>query len=166
MIAAKANLALFCGEETGSSLVEFALSATVFTMTLFGVMGAAFALYVDHYVDAAARDGARYAMVRGSTWTGISCASTHALQCAATATDVTNYVKAVTPAGFPLTSLKVNATWPGTTPSGSSCDSTQGANSPQCTVAVQVSYSVHLLVPFLSRPDLTLSSTSKVAVSQ
>ena len=156
----------FLHEEAGSSLVEFALSATVFTMTLFGVLGAAFALYVDHYVDAAARDGARYAMVRGSTWTGTSCASTQTLQCAATAANITSYIKAVTPAGFPLSNLKVNTTWPGSTPSGSSCDTTQGADSPGCTVAVQVSYSVHLLVPFVSKPDLTLSSTAKVAVAQ
>ena len=137
-----------------------------FSLALFGVFGAAFALYLDHYVGQVAHDGARYAMVRGSSWAGVSCTTAQTLQCDATSANVTSYLKANSPAGFPLTNLAVLTTWPGSTPSGSSCDTTQGANSPQCTVKVQVSYSFMLPVPFLTKRSLTVASSSQVAIAQ
>jgi Flp pilus assembly protein TadG len=54
-------------DETGSSLVEFALSSTVLLMAIFGVLDCSCALYADHYVANAAREATRYAMVRGSS---------------------------------------------------------------------------------------------------
>ena len=53
--------------EAGGTLVEFALSATILLTLVFGVMAMCMALYIYHFVSDAAREGARYAMVRGSS---------------------------------------------------------------------------------------------------
>ncbi len=63
---AGAQLLWRSSDERGSSAVEFALSAAVLFMLMFGVMLMCLALYSYHFVAEAAREGTRYEMVRGS----------------------------------------------------------------------------------------------------
>ena len=58
--------------ECGASLVEFALSVMVMLTFILGVMTMCTALYSYHFVAEAAREGARYAIVRGSGCTTYS----------------------------------------------------------------------------------------------
>lgn len=58
----------FCNkEERGSTLVEFAIGATVFLTVMFGVLEFGRALWVHNALADAARRGARYAVSHAST---------------------------------------------------------------------------------------------------
>jgi len=154
-------------DETGSELVEFAFSICIVLACMFGILYVSLALYADHFVANAAKEGARYAMVRGSSWGGSACTSTSAYSCTATNTDVNNFVKSILTPGLADSDLKVNASWPGTTPSGSTCDTTNGDNSPYCVVEVKVSYSfASSLLPFIPEKTLAFSSTSIVPITE
>ena len=51
--------------ERGSTLVEFALVLIVLMVMMFGIIDFARALYTYHFVANVAREGTRYAIVRG-----------------------------------------------------------------------------------------------------
>jgi hypothetical protein len=53
--------------EHGAGLVEMALSIAVLLSLVLGIMELSLALYTFHFISEAARDGARYAIVRGSS---------------------------------------------------------------------------------------------------
>ena len=154
------------GDSSGSGLLELALTASIVLMCLIGVLDGARAVYIGHYVGNAARDATRYAMVRGSTWNGTSCASVTAYSCNATASDVTRYVQNQTPSGMSVTGLNVATVWTGLTPSGQTCDTSLGKNSPTCVVQVTVSYNFSFMVPFITRHALVLKSTAAVAIAR
>jgi Flp pilus assembly protein TadG len=153
-------------EELGANLVEFALSVSIVLTSIFAVLYFSMALYADHFVANAAKDAARYAMVRGSSWNGATCATTFSYNCTATSTNVTNYVDSTVPPGLATSDLTVTTSWPGTNPSGAACDTTDGNNSPYCAVSVDVSYSLSWPLPFLPQNALVLSSTSSVAITE
>ncbi|ADW70655.1 TadE/TadG family type IV pilus assembly protein [Granulicella tundricola] len=153
-------------DEVGSELIEFSVSAGVLMMIIFGIMDCSRALYAYHFVAGAARDATRYAAVRGATWSGALCLLSTSFQCAATSSDVTSYVKSITPIGLTTGSLTVLTTWPGTTATGVSCNALGIYNSPGCMVNVKVVYTFSFVLPFLPKNALTLASTSKVMITQ
>ena len=55
-------------QETGATLVEFALASTLLFLCIFAILDCSRALYADHFVRYGAEEAARYAMVRGATW--------------------------------------------------------------------------------------------------
>ena len=116
------NCKRFWSDESGSELLEFGVCAAIIFSVIFGIMECSQALYVDHYLAYAAREATRYAMVRGSTWKGIGCATTSSFSCDATAGDIANLVNSLAPSGVDVASLSVTTTWPGTTPT-TSCSS-------------------------------------------
>lgn len=132
--------------ERGSALVEFAAVFTVLFTFLFAIMDLSRALYTYHFVADAAREGTRYAMVRGSTCTSWTTA------CPAAASDIQTYLKNV-PAGINPASLTATTTW---TPN----------NSPGSVVQVQVQYSFQPIFPFIPKTALVMTSTSQVVISQ
>jgi Flp pilus assembly protein TadG len=159
----------FSADESGQSLVEFALTASLVLMAMFGIIDCSRALYAYHFVSYAARDATRYAMVRGSTWGSSTCGSTAIFQCKASSANIQSFVQSITPLGIDSgTPLTVTTTWPGTGPSGAagSCGTTAGNNSPGCMVAVKVSYSFNYVLPYLPSTTLALTSTSKVVIAQ
>ena len=111
--------------ERGSSSVEFALSLTLLLTLVFGVLIMCLALYTYHFVAEAAREGARYAMVRGSsctTYSGFSSA------CPVTSAQVQTYVRDLGFPGISSSKMTVTTTWPTT---GSACTpSTSPCNNP------------------------------------
>ena len=153
-------------DESGGELVEFAVCAVILFMMIFGIVDCSRALYSYHYVAGAARDATRYASVRGATWTSSLCLLTSTYQCAATSTDVTNYVKSTTPLGFSTSNLMVTTTWPGTTATGADCSLLNINNSAGCMVNVTVAYSFNFVLPFLPRNALVMTSTSKLTITQ
>ena len=58
-------------DESGSALVEFALSAVLLIIMLFGIIEFGFALYSYQFVNEVAREMSRYAIVRGSQCTAM-----------------------------------------------------------------------------------------------
>jgi Flp pilus assembly protein TadG len=153
-------------EECGSELVEFALCGSLLLTILFGLMGCSLALYSYHYCAQMAREATRYASVRGSTWTGTTCATTTTYACAATAANITSFVTSITPLGFTAANLSVATTWPGKTATGAVCNTANGTNSPGCIVTVKVTYTFSYSMPFMSQTPLTLSSTSNLIITQ
>src|SRR5690242_13337603 len=85
--------------ERGSTMVEGALCLMVFLMMIFGIMDFGRAVFAYNSISWAAREGARYAMVRGSS-------SGHQV----TATDVKNYVLSRT-VGMVSSDIGVNTSW-------------------------------------------------------
>ena len=151
-------------DESGIGLIESALASMVVLTVIFGIMDGSRAVYADHYVANAAQEASRYAMVRGATWGGSSCSATGGYSCTATAADVTNYVKSVTPMGFAANNLAVNSNWSGTGLDGSTCSASNPAQG--CVVSVQVNYAFNFVLPLLPANTLVLTSTSSMTVQQ
>lgn len=145
------------GEE-GSVMLEFVLMAMCFLTILFGLLDFGRALYTYNYVSYAARDGARFAIVRGS-----SCTS-FATDCptSTSGSGVSTYLKTVTlPPAINDNNLTVTATWPGGNPG---C--TGAVNSPGCIVRVNVKYTFSFIIPFIPKITSLMSSTSQMVISQ
>jgi Flp pilus assembly protein TadG len=152
--------------ESGSTLVEFAFSATILLTMVFGVIECSAAIYINNFVQNAAQQGVRYAMVRGSSWPGGDCASYSSFSCIASEADVTSFIQSSLPPGVQVANLQVTTTWPGTDPSGIGCDNIDGDNSPTCIVTVKVNYSFNFLIPFVRMNLATLSGTASQTIMQ
>jgi Flp pilus assembly protein TadG len=140
------------GEE-GQTIVESAFSMLILLMTVLGIMDLGLALYSYDFVADAAREGARYAIVHGSTCVG----------CVATQSSVETYVKSLGLGGIRPADLTVTTTWPDTsscTPSASPCNN-RGNN-----VVVTVNYVFRLNIPLIPSSSLNLSSTSESIIAQ
>jgi len=132
--------------ERGAALLEFAAIFTVLFMFLFAIMDLSRALYAYEWAANAAREGTRYAMVRGS-----SCNSWPSA-CPASASDIQAYLRNV-PAGINPQAVTVTTTW---TPD----------NNPGSLVQVQVQYSFQPIFPLIPKSALVMTSTSQVVISQ
>jgi Flp pilus assembly protein TadG len=156
--------------QRGAVLVEFALASVVFLGMILGIYEMFLGLYTYHCISESAREGTRYAIVRGSS----SCINTPGLaNCNATAAEVQSYVQGLAFPGIDtVNSMTVTvswltvstaqpATWSACTPGGSvTC------NLPGNLVKVQVQYAFPLSLPFFSSNPLNLSSTSQMAIAQ
>lgn len=160
------RIALLRDDASGSSLVELALSMGIVLLLIFGILEVCRAFYVDHYIGYAARDGARYAMVRGSTWSGAACGDTSTFSCTATAADVQKYVRTLAPPGVDVSQVAVTTTWSGGSASGGGCINVNGNNSPGCAVAVSVSYNFQFLLPLLPANLIAMNSSSSGTIAQ
>jgi Flp pilus assembly protein TadG len=140
------------------------MSTIIMLVFIFGVMETGFALYSYHFISEAAREGTRYAIVRGST-AGAACASYNSAACKASTTDVTNYVKNIGFPGINPSDLTVNPVW-SVYPKGTSCPVTPPCNSPGNQIAVTVQYNFHLNVPFIPPKTYALSSTAAMIIQQ
>ncbi len=150
-------------DETGSTLVEFAISAILLFTLIFGILDGSRALYVDHFVANAAQEGARYAMVRGASWSA-SCSATVAYNCNASSANIATFVQSIATAGVAKANITTTATWPGTNAAGASCTSGSTKNIAGCAVKVIVTYPFSFVVPLLPLKTLSLSSTSQVTI--
>lgn len=157
--------ALFQHQE-GSSLVETAISFTVLSAMMIGIMQTSIALYTYHFTAEAARLATRYAIVRGST----SCANTPALSnCGVTAAQITSYVQGLSFPGIKGSKVSVTPTWcpanSGTPATWGTC-SASASNAPGNLVKVVVTYPLVYHVPFSSNLSLNVGSTSQMVISQ
>lgn len=158
-------------EERGSALVEFAMTAPLLIFLILAVLQGMFAMYAYHFTAYAAQQGARFAMVRGATWSanitsycGTSAPPnfTMAYDCEAQSSDIQNFVKGL--GAISPTNLTVNTSWPGLNPDGttSGCAKT---NSKGCLVKVTANYTFNF-VPFLPFTGLKMSATSEKVILQ
>ena len=164
-----------CGDE-GSNLVETAISTSIVLALLFGVFDMSLCFYTYHYVSDAAREGARYAVVRGST----ACANTPNLDVCeagdaggATEADIASYVQGQ---GYPGIDAQKNMTvktytcpsangavrWPALP----NCPEGIASNAPGDLVKVQVTYNFPLSIPFWKQTTLKVTSTSSMPIQQ
>lgn len=146
--------------EHGSTLVETALSLVVLLTVALGVMEMSLALYTYHFISDAAREGTRYAIVRGS-----SCpASLSGCPAAGSSVDVQTYVRGLGFPGITPNLMTATTTFPTT---GASCTpQATPCNNPGNLVRVVVVYQFPLSIPFLAARTLRMSSTSQMVISQ
>ncbi len=144
--------------ERGSSSVEFALGASLLFMVVFGIIAMMFALYSYNVVSESAREGTRYAIVRGS-------ACHFATACPAQASDIQAYVKNLGFPGINPNKLTAATAW-AAYPAGGACTPNAGCNNPGNQVTVTVSYSFPVVIPFVPNRTLSMSSTAAMVISQ
>jgi Flp pilus assembly protein TadG len=120
-------------------LVECALCLTIFLMILFGSIDFGRMVFAYNFCSYAAREATRYAIVRGTVN-------------ATTSSAITSFVKHEA-AGLDGSAITVTSTW---TP-----DHTPGS-----TIQVKVSYTFKPIAPYMPAGTFTLSSTSKMLISQ
>ena len=146
--------------DAGTALVEFAISASVLLMLVFGIIEMSYALYTYNYVSDAARVATRYAVVRGSGCTGMP-------DCGITAAELQTYIQGIAYPGIKPGSLTATTTW---LSASSSQPTTWTAcagqcNSPGNAVEIQVTYAFPLFLPFWKSTSLSLKSTSQMVIS-
>ena len=137
-------------------MAEFAMLAPLILLMIFAIIDFATAIYTYSEVSYAANAGARWASVRGSTYSCSTCTPTGP----AAQSDISTYVQGMAawldPAGAPT----VTVTWiPNSCASGTN-------NCPGSNVQVQVQYNFPLSVPFFNPVTLQLSATSQMVISQ
>ncbi len=140
--------------ERGASLPETAIVMTVLLALIFGIMEFGRVMYTYAFVAQLARQGARWAIVRGSQCTVLD-------HCNAQSSDVQNYVRSLSVGGTDPNKINVTATWP-----QSQCPPGSSGNAPGCVVSVNVSYQYKFLAPFVSTGSMNMSSTSQMVISQ
>ena len=174
-IARFASTLVRCGfvrEEEGRALIETVLAMTfILFPTLFGCFTVCYAQYMANFMSSAAREGARWAAVRGSQCSTNTPSQTH---CGATATDIQNYLQS---SGYPgANGLTVTATWLTatstttnnvTTTSWSACGTTSACKKPGNIVQVTTSYTFNFPFTRWARSNLTsYGSTASMIVAQ
>ena len=143
----------------GQVLVETALCLLLLFGLLSGLMWFALTIYEYHSISQTAREGSRWAAVRGSA----SCTTTHVDHCNASATDIANYVAGL---GYShITASNVTVSWC-TPPLGGTAGtcSTTTKNDPGNLVQVQVTYSTTLITPMVSSKAITIGRTSAITM--
>lgn len=151
--------------ELGATLVETALAITLLLTFVVGIMEGSLALYSYHFISNAAREGVRYAIVRGGTWsntTATACTTYASAGCTATSTNVSDYVTSLAFPGINPANLKVTTNWYSTFGGTSNV----AYNTPSNIVQVQVQYKFPLRVPFVPQATWTMSSQSEMEISQ
>ncbi|MDE3105882.1 MAG: pilus assembly protein [Acidobacteriota bacterium] len=142
----------------GAALVESVLSIILLVTMIFGITELGFALYTYHYIAFAAREGTRYAIVRGS-----AC-NTFTTACPASTTQIQNYVLSLNYPGIDTTKMLVTASFPTT---GSNCTpSVSPCNNPGNVVKVVVTYQFPLASIFIPSATLPITTTSQMVISQ
>jgi Flp pilus assembly protein TadG len=148
------------GQNEGSALVEMGLVCGILFAMLFGIIEFSLALYTYNYVSDAARDGSRYAIVRGSSCSVLT-------NCNATAAQIQSYVQSLGYPGMNSANTTVTTTWysPSTTSplTWTLCGTT--CNAPGDAVRVKVVYSFPLSIPFVPKSTLSLQSTSQMVIA-
>lgn len=151
---------LFFRGDSGVMTVEFAITSTVLMMTVFGIIQACLALYAYNFVSDVARVATRYAVVRGSSCTGMS-------DCGITAAAIQTYVRGEIYPGINASSLTASTTWlsaSSTQPTTWTACASQ-CNAPGNAVQVQVTYAVPIFLPYWKKGTINVTSTSQMVIS-
>jgi Flp pilus assembly protein TadG len=125
----------------GQSAVEFAMVIPGVLLLALAITNFAMVINAYNFVCSGARDGTRYAAVRGATSPNPASSS-----------DIRTFVLSEA-AGLDPSQLTVATTW---TPD----------NQPNSTVAVQVQYNFQFQIPFVTLSPVSLTSNSQLVISQ
>lgn len=146
--------------ERGSAMVETAFVMTALLTVLFGIVDFGRALYTYSFVAQLAREGSRWAIVRGSTCTVLD-------HCPAQSgtTDIQPYIQGLSEGATTASSIHAFLSFPSSAGCASGA-SGSGTNAPGCVASVTVSYPFSFMLPFLPKGLFTMSSTSQMVISQ
>jgi Flp pilus assembly protein TadG len=169
--------------EEGATLVEIAISVSILFAMLFGFIEVSLALYNYHFVSDAAREGTRFAMVRGSNCTAnvsnAYCSPTANSGTGATNADIQAYIQGL---GFPFAkdlttstkwySTSTNSPSPSTPQTWTACGNQCNAPGNMVQVTVTNNYGLPLpkfaggLLGSWSHSVIRISSTSSMVIAQ
>ena len=152
-------------DEEGQSIVEMAMSLTILFSFIFGVWEVGLALYSYHFVSEAAREGTRYAIVRGSSAGAANCTAPGPPTCIAQTADIQTYVKYLGFPGINPGRMTVTPSW-SAYPTGASCTPSAACNNPGNLVTVKVQYNFPVIVPFVPNHTYSMSSQSAMVIAQ
>jgi hypothetical protein len=150
--------------EQGSALLETALSTLMLFTFIFAMMEASLAAYSYYAISQYAREGTRYAMVRGASW-GTNCTAPGPPVCIAQTADIQTYVKGL---GFPAINpgnMTVTPVWTAYA-RGQTCPTVGPCNSVGNLVTITVQYNFPISLPFVSSTGIAMSSQSAMIISQ
>jgi Flp pilus assembly protein TadG len=139
-------------DEEGGSMIEMALTFTGLMTFVMALMEICILFYTFGMISECAREGTRWASVRGST-----CQTSSSTSCTATIASIQNYVLAL---GYPNPgggALNVTASWPGP-PTNS--------NAPGSPVKVDIKYTFPIRFPFVPKNSLALETYSQMYILQ
>jgi Flp pilus assembly protein TadG len=134
--------------ERGSALVEMAVVMAVLLMIMFGIIDFGRAFYTYSFVANAAREGARWAIVRGS-----KCTQLDHCPAASGTSDIQPYVQSLSEGATNPSKISATLAFTG-------C-----GNAPGCVAEVTVQYPFKFMLPFLPSAGMTMSSTSEMVIS-
>jgi Flp pilus assembly protein TadG len=167
--------------EAGGTLLETAFSLLILLTVIFGIAEVSLALYSYHYVSNAAREGARYAIVRGSTWEtapwnsngeGGACATdTNPGGCTASTAQIASYVSKLGFPGINITAGDVCVEYFTSVPTSpaTTCSANSSPNGYGNVVLVKVTYNFNFGLPFMHGANsftYPLTSTAQMVIAQ
>jgi Flp pilus assembly protein TadG len=139
--------------ERGTTLLETVILIGVLLSIVFGMIDFGRAMYTYAFIAQIARQGARWAIVRGAQCSVLD-------NCNAGQAQIQNYVRTLSEGVTNSSAIVVAATWP-------SCPPGNSGNSPGCVVSVNVTYPfTFVLKPFLPNVTINMSSTSRMVIAQ
>lgn len=146
--------------DQGSTLVEMALSSAVLLTAMVGILQLSLMLYCYHFLSFAAREGARYAIVRGSDsclTAGVSMSNISDCN-DTTGAGIVSHVQSLNFPGINWARCTpanpcVFVSWP------------KGVNTPGSPVRVQIKYPYTLIVPWFRPLSVPISSTSQMLIA-
>jgi Flp pilus assembly protein TadG len=141
-------------------MVETAIVMSLILLVMFGIIDFGRALYTYHLVENAAREGSRWAMVRGTYCTPRGSPPD---ECPATAADIQTYVQSVSPL-LDTNSMTVTPTW-GTTPASNGATCNGVSHGVGCEVTVSVTYQFNFLLPMMPG-GFQMAAASQASISQ
>lgn len=151
--------------ERGTGSVEFAASAIVLFMLIFGVVGVTMAMYTYEVVNEYARDASRYAIVHGegcvAAINGNSCSIGTG---SAANTALKTYLNHEIFPGINGNNLSVATTY-AKGPGESACNATN-CNGTGDKVTITVSYPFLYNIPFVPSRSFTMNGASTMIISQ
>jgi len=138
--------------QRGASLPETAIVIGVLLAMVFGIFDFGRAMYTYAFVAQIAREGARWASVRGSQCSLLN-------NCNAGEAQIQAFVQSLSEGLTNPNNVQVAATWP-------ACPPGLSGKTPGCTVAVSVKYPFAFLTGILPGATILMSSTSQMVISQ
>jgi TadE-like protein len=150
------------GEE-GSAIMETAMSSIILLTFMFGVIETGFMLYSYHFISEAAREGTRYAIVRGSLAGPLPCSAPGPPTCIAQSADIQTYVTGLGFPGINPGNMTVTPVWSAFA-KGASCPAAGPCNSPGNLITIQIQYAFPLNIPFIPAHTYTMSSTAAMII--
>ena len=171
--------------EEGASLVEMAIAASIYLSLFFGIIEICLALYAYNFVSDAAREGTRYAVIRGEYSCYPNAAFPNCNLQPSNITSTTNpsgnpvlqFIESLQYPGLNPNNLTTTVTWwvgtqnaSGNTSWTTACTGSVDSNGNACNaegnaVRVVVTYHFPLSIPWLKAPILSVSSTSQMPIN-
>jgi Flp pilus assembly protein TadG len=137
--------------ERGATLAETSIVIGLVLAMIFGVIDFGRALYTYGFVAQLAREGARWAIVRGSSCSQLS-------YCNPTNAQLQAYLQSQSLGVTNANGIAAQIQYP-------SCPYGASGDDPGCTAQVTVSYPFAFIAPFVSEAQISMSSTSAMVIS-